>query len=240
VISSIQRTLTIDERKYIGPRRETRCEEASHKREIVAARPCRPHGFGLCRRHACRYRDFSCLVSRRIVIAYWLIPTEPLRSYFQSVINDLAERYNAPVFEPHVTVHVGVECTNTVDEVLSKAGQGCERIVLQSLEVSGSSEFTKTLFVQFAVTTQLQRLNQSIRIATQNSSDYQLNPHLSLLYKTISTQDRQLLTHSIDVPFPEVAFDSLKAVRCVSPTESRADVEAWHVVAAKPLGSMGV
>src|SRR5689334_18638151 len=97
----------------------------------------------------------SCLVSRRIVIAYWLIPTEPLGSYFQSVINDLAERYDAPEFEPHVTVHVGVECTNTVDEVLSKAGQGCERIVLQSLEVSGSSEFTKTLFVQFAVTTQL-------------------------------------------------------------------------------------
>ncbi|SRR6266496_3177354 len=183
---------------------------------------------------------FSCPVSRRIVVAYWLIPAEPARSYFQSVINDLAERYNAPEFEPHVTVHVGVEGTDTVDEMLSKAAQGCERIVLQSLEVSGFSEFTKTLFVQFAVTTKLQRLNQSIRIATQNLSDYQLNPHLSLLYKTISTQDRQLLTHSIDVPFPEVAFDSLKAVRCVSPTESRADVEAWHVVAAKPLGSMGV
>jgi hypothetical protein len=89
------------------------------------------------------------------------------------------------------------------------------------------------------VTTQLQRLNQSIRIAAQNSSDYQLNPHLSLLYKTISTQDRHLLTHSIDVPFPEVTFDSLKAVRCVSPTQSRADVEAWHAVAEKPLGSIG-
>jgi Cyclic phosphodiesterase-like protein. len=179
-------------------------------------------------------------VSRRIVIAYWLIPSEPARSYFQSLINDLAERYNAPEFEPHVTVHVGVDCTDTVDEVLSKAARGCERIVLQSLEISGSPEFTKTLFVRLAVTTQLQWLNQSIRIAAQNSSDYQLNPHLSLLYKTISTQDRHLLTHSIDVPFPEVTFDSLKAVRCVSPTQSRADVEAWRVVAEKPLGSIGV
>lgn len=204
-------------------------------------RPRRPLGFRLCSGHACSYkRNCQCLVSRRIVIAYWLIPSEPARSYYQNLIYDLAERYNAPEFEPHVTVHVAVDCTDTVDEVLSQAVRGCQRIVLQALEVDGSNEFTKTLFVRFAVTTQLQRLNQSIRIATQNSFDYQLNPHLSLLYKTISTQDRRLLTHSIDVPFPEVTFDSLKAVRCVSPTQNRADVEAWRVVAEKPLRSIGV
>jgi hypothetical protein len=111
--------------------------------------------------------------------------------------------------------------------------------VLQALEVSHSDEFIKTLFVEFGLNSKLRQLNQVIRSATQNSSDYQLNPHLSLLYKTISTQDRHLLTHSIDVPFAEVTFDSLKAVRCVSPTQSRADVEAWRVVAEKPLGSFG-
>ncbi|HEU5313305.1 MAG TPA: hypothetical protein VFU08_05725, partial [Candidatus Udaeobacter sp.] len=116
----------------------------------------------------------------------------------------------------------------------------CEQIVLRALKVDGSSEFIKTLFVQFALNTQLRQLNQSIRNATQGSSDYQLNPHLSLLYKRMSIQDRRLLTHSIEVPFPEVTFDSLKAVQCISPTQSRADVETWRVVAEKPLGSIGV
>jgi 2'-5' RNA ligase len=174
---------------------------------------------------------------RRIVIAYWLIPAEPARSYFQSVTNDLAQRYSAPQFEPHVTIHVGANCTDAVDGVLSKAARCCERIVLQALQVSGSSEFIKTLFVQFVVTAQLQRLNQSIRNAAQDSSDYQLNPHLSLLYKKMSIRDRRLLTYSIELPFPEVAFDSLKAVRCISPTQIRADVEAWRVVAEKDLGT---
>jgi putative hydrolase of the HAD superfamily len=174
-------------------------------------------------------------VPRRIVIAYWLIPTEPARSYFQNVVNDLAERYAAPEFEPHVTVHVGVDCTETVDEVLSKAGQSSKKIALQVLNVSSSSEFIKTLFVHFARSTQLQQLNQSIRTAAQDSSDYQLSPHLSLLYKRLSIRDRRLLTHSIDVPFSEVTFDSLKAVRCVSPTRCRVDVEAWRVLAEKPL-----
>ena len=178
-------------------------------------------------------------VSGQIVIAYWLIPTESARNYFQSLINDLAQRYNAPRFEPHVTVHVGVNCTDAVHEVLSKAAPECKQIVLQALEVSDSSDFTKTLFVQFAVTTQLQQLNHSIRTAAQDSFDYELNPHLSLLYGRISIKDRRLLACAIEVPFSEVIFDSLKAVRCISPTQSRADVEAWSVVAEKRLGSIG-
>jgi 2'-5' RNA ligase len=178
-------------------------------------------------------------VSRRIVIAYWLIPAEPAHRFFQDLINDLARRYDAPVFEPHVTIYAGADSTDAVDRTLSKAAQDCEPIVLQALELSHSDEFIKTLFVEFGPNSKLQRLNQVIRSAAQNSSDYQPNPHLSILYKTISTQDRHLLTRSIDVPFPEVTFDSLKAVRCVSPTQSRADVEAWRVVAEKPLGSIG-
>jgi 2'-5' RNA ligase len=177
----------------------------------------------------------NCLVSRQLVTAYWLIPTEPARSYFQRLINDLAQRYNAPEFEPHVTVHVGATCTDRVDRVLSKAAQAWERIVLHTLKVSGSSEFIKTLFVQFVLTTQLRHLTQSIRTAAQDSSEYELNPHLSLLYKSISIQDRRLLTHSIEIPFSEVIFDSLKAVRCISPTQSRADVDAWRVVAERNL-----
>jgi 2'-5' RNA ligase len=179
-------------------------------------------------------------VSRRIVIAYWLIPSELARSFFQSLINDLARRYNAPLFEPHVTIHVGANCADAVDGVLSKAARDCEQIVLRALKVDGSSEFIKTLFVQFALNTQLRQLNQSIRNATQGSSDYQLNPHLSLLYKRMSIRDRRLLTHSIEVSFSEVIFDSLKAVQCISPTRRRADVETWRVVAEKPLGSIGV
>ena len=174
-------------------------------------------------------------MSRQIVIAYWLIPTEPARGYFQNIVNDLAERYAALEFEPHVTVHVGVDCTDAIDEVLSKAGRSSKRIALQVLNVGSSSEFIKTLFVHFSRSKQLQQLNESIRTAAQDSSDYQLSPHLSLLYKRMSAQDRRLLTHSIEVPFSEVTFDSLKAVRCISPTRSRADVEAWRVVAEKPL-----
>jgi 2'-5' RNA ligase len=181
-------------------------------------------------------RSFRALpVSRRIVIAHWLIPAEPAHRFFQDLINDLARRYDAPVFEPHVTIYVGANSTDAVNTTLSKAARDCKRIMLQALEVSHSDEFIKTLFVEFGLNTKLRQLNQVIRSAARDSSDYDLKPHLSLLYKRMSVQTRRQLARSIEVPFSQVVFDSLKAVRCISPTQNRADVEVWRVVSEKVL-----
>lgn len=174
-------------------------------------------------------------MSTRIVIAYWLIPAEPARSFFQGVINDLARRYDASLFEPHVTVHVGSNRADSAGGAISQAARVCKPIKLKALEIGHSSEFIKTLFVQFALNTELRRLNEIIRDAAQDSSHYELKPHLSLLYKKIPAVVRRQLAGSIKVPFSEVVFDLLKAVRCVSPTQSATDVEAWRLVATKQL-----
>ena len=169
----------------------------------------------------------SAFVSRRTVIAYWLIPVEPARSFFQGVINDLARRYDAPVFEPHVTVHVGANHADAAESAISEAARSGKRIKLKALGIGHSSEFIKTLFVQFALNTELRQLNEIIRDAAQDSSHYELKPHLSLLYKNMPALARRELAGSLKLPFSEVTFNSLKAVSCVSPPRSRADVEAW-------------
>jgi len=172
---------------------------------------------------------------RRIVIAYWLIPAEPAHSFFQGVINDLAHRYDAPLFEPHVTVHVGSNRADGAESALSEVARVCKVIKLKALEIGHSSEFIKTLFMQFALNTELRQFNEIIRNAAQDSSHYELKPHLGLLYKKMPAVTRRELADSIKVPFSEVIFDALKAVRCISSTQSRADVEAWRVVAATEL-----
>jgi 2'-5' RNA ligase len=174
-------------------------------------------------------------VTRQIVIAYWLIPSEPAYSFFQRIINDLARRYDAPVFEPHVTIHVGADRADAAENALGEAARECKLIGLTPLGIDQSDKFIKTLFVQFAMSAELQEINDMIREAANDSSQYQLNPHLSLLYKNLATGPRRELAASINVPLFEVTFDAIKAVRCVSPTESGADVEAWCVVAAASL-----
>ena len=174
-------------------------------------------------------------MTTRIVIAYWLMPADPARTFFQGLIEELARQFDAPVFEPHVTVHVGEDQADAAEKALSRGSRECQRINLELLGIDQSDEFIKTLFVQFAPDKKLQRLNAIIRAAAQDPVRYQLDPHLSLLYKNIPAAARRAPADSIKVPFSEVTFDALKAVRCVSPTQSRADVQAWQVMATREL-----
>jgi len=172
---------------------------------------------------------------RSSVIAYWLIPAELAHSFFQRLIKDLARRYDAPFFEPHVTIYVGANDANAAEKALSKAACEWQTINLKALGINHSDEFIKTLFVQFAMNRKLRQLHQTIRNAAQDLSDYELNPHLSLLYKNMPATARRELADSIEVPFSGVIFDSLKAVRCISPTQRGADVDAWRVIATREL-----
>jgi 2'-5' RNA ligase len=174
-------------------------------------------------------------VSKKTVITYWLIPSESVCSFFQRSINDLARRFDAPVFEPHVTIQVGADRADAAKNALGAAARKCKLIELTPVGIDQSDEFIKTLFVQFAMNAELRKINGIIRDTANDSSQYELKPHLSLLYKNLAARTRCELAASIDVPLSEVTFDAIKAVRCVSPTESAADVETWRVIAAASL-----
>jgi 2'-5' RNA ligase len=163
------------------------------------------------------------------------MPSEPEHSCFQQIVNDLARRYRAPVFEPHVTIHVGADCASAAKNALGEAARACKLIRLTTLGVDQSDQFIKTLFVQFTMSAELRHINDIIHAAANDSSHYQLKPHLSLLYKNLAAATRRQLAASISVPLCEVTFDAIKAVRCVSPTKSGKDVKSWRVVAAAPL-----
>lgn len=176
-------------------------------------------------------------MTRQTVIAYWLIPAEPAHSFFQQIINDLACRCDAPVFEPHLTIHVGADRADPAENALEDAARKCKAIGLTPLGIDQSDEFIKTLFVQFTMSAELRKINNVIREAANDSAQYELKPHLSLLYKKMEAATRSELAASITVPFPEVTFGTIKAVRCVSPTESLADVETWRVLRITVLPS---
>ena len=172
---------------------------------------------------------------RQTVIAYWLVPSEPAHSFFQGIINDLACRYEAPLFKPHVTIYVGADRPDAARNALEDAARQCKLMRLTPVGIDQSAEFIKTLFVQFAMIAELQQINHIIYEATHDSSRYELKPHLSLLYKNLAAAIRAELAAAITVPFSEIPFDSLQAIRCVSPTQTGADVEAWELIASKIL-----
>jgi hypothetical protein len=55
------------------------------------------------------------------------------------------------------------------------------------------------------------------------------DPHASLLYQHLPEETKQEVASSIRLPFARVRFDSICAMRCVSPTETAGDVRAWKL-----------
>jgi len=165
------------------------------------------------------------------IVTYWLCLGEPARSQFARLIGDLAVRFNAPAFEPHVTIHVTNADRENPGTVLDKIGKGRGPYRLYVRGLDYSDKYTKTLFVQLAPDAELTQLSEDLRRASVSPSDYQLNPHVSLLYKTMDEKTKRRLVASIILPFTAVKFSSLKAVLSPAKIKSRADVEAWRVIA---------
>lgn len=166
------------------------------------------------------------------MIAYWLIPAEPARSWFTSIIKELACKYNGPIFEPHLTVYSCEDSETHTREVVSCLGERFAAVTLEPDRIGYTDGFTKTLFLEFAQSIAADELSDAIRSESQPQQHYELQPHLSLLYAKIDEQMKAAEAQRIRVPFANVQFDRLAAISFSKPIESRADVEAWRIIAS--------
>ena len=169
------------------------------------------------------------------ILTYWLIPAEPARSHFASIIGDLSARFDAPVFEPHLTIYATTMGEDEGAAVLKQVVADCRAYTLRLSGVGHSDEYTKTVFAQFHASEALSRLSGNFREASSIKDEYQLNPHVSLIYKTMPAERKVEIASSVRLPFEEVRFDSAWAVISPADIQSREDVEAWQVVATQKL-----
>jgi len=170
---------------------------------------------------------------KSIALVYWLIPTKQQRDFFSEAIRILSKQFNAPCFEPHLTIivtpEIGLSPRKNLKQIKTSP------ISLRVTGIGFSSKFTKTLFVRFTSNKSLAKLVVDLARETESRIKSAHDPHLSLIYKKMPTSSKRELASAIRLPFSTVLFDSIKAVRCALPTKTRSDVEAWRVVAGKSL-----
>ena len=168
-------------------------------------------------------------------VSYWLMPAEPDQEQLTATIRRLATPVGGPIFQPHVTLYSGpVEARERLDAILQEATGGFHAIVLNSRGLKHSEQFTKTLFMEFDDNDALELLAAKLKQLSAQPEDYQLNPHLSLVYASMDWARRRALAESVAIP-KAVRFDSLKAMLTGSTTGSRGDVESWRMLAEQRL-----
>jgi hypothetical protein len=163
-------------------------------------------------------------------IAYWLLPERAAREAFSREIAVLAREFGSPLFEPHVTIFIAPENSRAPVEVLCELGRFNIELTIHSIRFS--EQFTKTLFVQFETSSGLQQLGEAIWKASGAGDPYLIDPHLSLLYASLPPETKQRLADKIRLPFREVCFTSICAMRCARPTTTASEVEQWKLLAS--------
>lgn len=97
----------------------------------------------------------------------FLVPAADDRRWAQGLIHELAARYDAPSFEPHVTVYGGRFMAEPelepVRQVLTEVAAETGPITLRITGLGTTEEYFRTLFVSFAEDPRLQRLYDAVR-----------------------------------------------------------------------------
>ncbi|MCG9892234.1 MAG: hypothetical protein MH252_14315 [Thermosynechococcaceae cyanobacterium MS004] len=159
--------------------------------------------------------------------ALWLTPIPSDRRWLSKIIQDYAAAYDAPMFEPHVTVYSGIySAQDDLPKILS------QRVVPQlpiALEVTGlgyTENFFRTGFITFAPNEALTALSHGIRDRLQSPTDYRLEPHLSLVYKDLSLDQKRLAMLRIILSVEFITFDTLKVV--TPSAQDWFDISGWR------------
>ena len=182
------------------------------------------------RRHANQAID-----AEKKMIAFWLMPAAPVREFFDRLTRDFAVRFDAPRFEPHVTLCGGQIDEGLATEILRNLAPRFP-ISLAVEQIEWSDSYTKTLFVQFLSSPEIEALSEEIRTAI--SRDYELNPHLSLLYKQMPAAGKAEAARTVTLPWTHVTFDAVQVISTPHPITTREQVEAWRTLGSRPLAEL--
>lgn len=156
--------------------------------------------------------------------ALWLLPEAQRAALFQQSVAQLAQRYNAPIFEPHITVYGG----HTRDLEQTKAHFYALPATPLTLRYAGtfqSERFTQTYGLRLQAPADLAALSRSMADHRANGPNvYQLRPHMSLIYAQLPATSRQSLAEAARFTFDQLVCDRLALVT------PGAD-DDWHGVA---------
>ena len=164
------------------------------------------------------------------LFSYWLLPAEPAASALQAQITSLAERYDAVIFEPHVTLYTGPADDREVAETLDFLRLSFRPPTLVPFVVAQSSRLTKTLYIRLELTAELTSLADAIKGRAARPSQSRLDdPHVSLLYQRIAEPERARLAAQIAVPAP-FAGDGVAVIETEIPIDNLDQIRRWRFV----------
>jgi hypothetical protein len=162
------------------------------------------------------------------VFSYWLLPAEPVAAALRAQIAELAARYDAVAFEPHVTLYSGPSDAAEAAETMAFLRSSFRPLTLAPFVIAQSARLTKTLYIRLELGAELSALAATIKSrARQPSASVLDDPHVSLLYQAIPEAERARLAAQLPVPAPFVA-DGIAVIETEIPIDNLEQIRRWR------------
>ncbi len=164
------------------------------------------------------------------VYALWLKPENEVYDVLKRIIDNLAEEYDAPKFEPHITVADGIRLSKDhPSDQMAKAAEAGQGMTLYLRDTDFSDAFHRSLFIHIAPNDALLALRErSLREFKLEHDPYM--PHISLMYKEMDATLKKQIIDQVGKRFDLVFIpDKLYLVRVSGPPEH------WKEVMHVPL-----
>ena len=166
-------------------------------------------------------------------ISLWLIPKKEQEKQIEKTINSLTIKYSVFSFIPHITIyHFGtISILNDINSFIDKKLAKTHRFNLDFERIDFSDIFTKTLFAKYKINTSLIDLYKTFHNKYKGIKDYQLTPHLSLIYKTnMNKGDKLKEAQNITLPL-KITIDRLYVItKKNGDIKIDKDVLQWKIV----------
>jgi hypothetical protein len=147
-------------------------------------------------------------------VVAWLVPAEPWLGRLSATIASLAGGHDAPVFEPHVTLHVGATAApGALPGALARLAASLAPVAMTAGATAHDRPWHHTLYVELEAPG-LPAMQRRVAEALAAPGDYALAPHLSLLYREdLPEPVRAALAAAHRLDGARIVFDTLVLVR---------------------------
>ena len=164
-------------------------------------------------------------------VAVFLSPAADDFRYADGIIRELSAEFDAPLFEPHLTVCSGL-CADPgfLKRFVAKAAQKLPPLVLRVRGVGCSEAYFRTLYVEFEPDQRLAGLRECLGIAVERADSDIFLPHLSLLYLEMPLVEKEATALRLLLDRTEFNFDSLKVVTPANIQEGWRDTHRWKTL----------
>ncbi len=166
----------------------------------------------------------------------WVSPEKgsELHTKLQNLIENLAKRFQTPVFEPHVTLLGDIEATPEISDKVTKLSQMITpyKITLDFLDYTDN--LYQSLVIRTLATLRVLDANKKTRDVFNRHSDSLYVPHISLIYvRDLENQVKQGLIKEIGDQFKGVEFlaESIQ----ISEQLAGGRIEDWKIFKEIPI-----